>query len=324
MWKPKVLNSALILFLLLAGGISQLQAGYQEAVTLYNQGKYEKAIQELQTDLDNNPNWEFGERLLGLCLLNLNKNALAISHLSRAVELKSTTFSTYLGLAQAYFNMQNYGECIAALDKGEPIAAKESNPEANQAKLYRLRGTANYRLNKFNEAVNDLTNALRLSPATWADFSMLGVSYFKLNRTDEAIEALEKSYSMKSDQPAVLELLGTAYLTKGTEALSNKQFALAAQQLTKAKNYNPKNGYIYYNLAETYLFEKKYSDAENALSQAVRLLPKNPEVYERLGLVYEKLKKWDLALSAYEKALGISPSKALKDAIARVKNNKSQ
>jgi len=316
-----ILYSGFIVSLLLSGSLLQVRADYKEAVALYSRGEYEKAIQELQPDLEKNRDWEFGHRLLGLCYLNLKNNALAASSLSRAVDLKSTAFSTYIGLAQAYFNMQKYSECIDALDRGEPIAAKEQNPEKNKAKLHRLRGSAYYRMNRYNETVSDLTEALRLSKPTWTDYTMLGVSYFNLDRPDEAIRALEKSESMNADQPAIRQLLGKAYLEKGIGALSEKQFTAAADFFKKAEIYDPGNGYIYYNLAETLLFEKKYSEAEKALIKAAGLMPANAEVQERLGLVYEKMKKWDQAGKAYAKAQSIQPSKSLDEALARVKNN---
>ncbi|MBP1622834.1 MAG: Anaphase-promoting complex, cyclosome, subunit 3 [Acidobacteria bacterium] len=89
----------------------------------------------------------------------------------------------------------------------------------------------------------------------------------------------------------------------------------------KARDYDPKNGYVFYNLAEAYLFQKKYPEAEKALGQAQELMPRSMEVFWRMGLVYEKQKKWPLALSAYQKAEQIKASKEIKDAISRVKEN---
>jgi tetratricopeptide (TPR) repeat protein len=304
--------------------IQQAHADYKQAVVYYNQGRYDKAIQELKPDLDQNPDWEFGHRLLGLCYLNLDNNALAVSSLSRAAQLKSTAFSTYYGLGQAYFNMQKYDNCISALNRGEPLADKEKDPEKEKAKLYKLRGSAYYRMGQYDKAADDLTNALRLNQSDWADFSMLGISYFKLNRTDEAIQALEKALAMNPGQTTTMDVLGDIYLRKGTSALSGKQYTAAVQSLLKAKEYAPKNGYIYYNLAEAYLFEKKYSDAEKALIQSADLMPRSPDVYQRMGLVYEMQKNWKLALNAYEKADAINPSISIKNAIERVKNNMKQ
>lgn len=296
-------------------------ADYKQAVAFYNQGQFDKAIQELKSDLDRNPDWEFGYRLLGLSYLGLKNNALAVSALTRAVQLKSSSFSAYYGLGQAYFNMQRYDNCITTLNQAEPLAAKERDPEKEKNKLYKLRGAAYYRMDRFSNAADDLTRVLRVSQSDWADFSMLGICYFKMDRMDEAIQSLEKALSMKPGQSATAEVLGKAYFKKGVAALSGKQYPSAVQYLLKAKDYDAKNGYIYYNLAEAYLFQKKYPEAEKALGQAADLMAKNMEVFWRLGLVYEKQKKWPLALNAYQKAEQIKPSKEITEAIGRVKEN---
>jgi tetratricopeptide (TPR) repeat protein len=312
-----------IISLILACGLlpTPAKADYKQAVAYYNQKRFDKAIQELKGDLDRNPDWEFGYRLLGLCYLGLNNNALAVSALSRAVQLKSTEFSTYYGLGQAYFNMQKYDNCVTALNQGEPLAAKEKDPEREKAKLYKLRGSAYYQMGRYEDAKNDFTNAIRVNQSDWTDFFKLGICYLKLNRTDEAVQALEKVLSMKPGESQTTELLGDVYLRKGNAALAGKQYESAIQALFKAKEYIPKNGYVYYNLAEAYLFQKKYSDAEKSLNQAANLMPRVPEVYWRMGFVYEKQKKWDLALNAYKKADDIKPLKDLKEAIARVNEN---
>ncbi len=300
------------------------KADYKQAVAFYNQKRFDKAIQELKTDLDRNPDWEFGHRLLGLCYLGLNNNALAVSALSRAVQLKSTAFSAYYGLAQAYFSMQKYDNCIGALNQGESFAGKEKGQAGEKAKLYKLRGAAYYRMNRFGEAADDLTNALRTDQSDWADFSMLGICYFNLNRLDEAIQTLERALSMKPGLTATLDVLGKAYLKKGTAALSSKQYAASIQALLKARDHAPQNGYVYYNLAEAYLFQKNYLEAEKAYRRAADLMPKNLDVFYRMGFVYEKQKKWDMALNAYQKAGDISPSKEVKEAITRVNENKKK
>jgi len=301
-----------------------VKADYKQAVAYYYQKQYAQAIQELKPDLDRNPEWESGHRLLGFCYLGLKNNALAENSFKRAVLLKSAVFSTYYGLGQAYFNLQKFDSCISALNQGEPFIANEKDPDKEKAKLYRLRGSAYYRMERFSEAANDLTNALRISQTNWADFSMLGIAYFKLNRLDEAIQSLEKSLTMKPGEGATAEVLAKAYLKKGVSALSGKQYGAAVQAMLKAKDHDPKNGYIFFNLAEAYLFEKKFLDAEKALNQAADLMPGSRDVYERMGFVYEKQKKWDLALAAYKKADGISPSKITKESIARVLENKKK
>jgi tetratricopeptide (TPR) repeat protein len=312
-------SSILLFSVLFAFWLAQpAMADYKQAVAYYNQGHYDKAMQELKPDLDQNPDWEPGHRLLGLCYLNLKNYALAENSLKRAAQLKSPAFATYYGLGLAYCNMQKYDACVNALNQGEPLAGND------KAKLSKLRGSAYFELNKFTEAANDLTNSIRANQSDWMDYYMLGMSYLNLNRTDEGIQTLEKALSMKPGQNSITDPLGKAYLKKGAAALSSKQYGQATQFLLKAKDYDPKNGYVYYNLGEAYLFEKQYPDAEKAYGKTAELMPQSFDVYVRLGLVYEKQKKWDLALNAYRKAEGINPSKATKDAIARVNENKKK
>jgi tetratricopeptide (TPR) repeat protein len=288
-------------------------ADYKQAIAYYNRGEFEKAIQELKPDLERNPDWESGHRLLGLCYLGLKNNALAVSSLSRAVQLKSPAFSTYRGLAMAYFNMQRYDDCIAALNQGESKAT-----DADKYVFYHLRGSAYFRAQKYGEALNDLTSAIRINQSEWTDFSQLGICYFQTGRIDEAIQTLQKADGMKAGQPIIAEYLGKAYFKKGVAALGSKQYPQAIEMLQKAKDYAPRDGYTFFNLGEAYVFQKNFAAAEKAYAQAMDLLPKNADVYTRMGLVYESLKKWDQALTAYQKANELAPSPKLKEAISRV------
>ena len=299
-------------------------ADYKQAVAYYMQGRYDKAIQELKPDLDQNPDWEFGHRLAGLSYLKLKNNALAISSLTRAVTLKSKAFSTYLGLGQAYFNMQRYDSSIDALNQGEQFLAAEKEPEKEKYKLVQLRGYAYYQLEKFNEAVNDLQAAIRVSSAEWADYSQLGIALYNLKRDDEAIQALLKALAMKPGHSVTAEYLAKAYFRRGIAALSAKQYEKALDFLRKSRDFNPKDGFVYYNIAEAHIFQKDYAEAENSLNQALEMMPRSAEVFQRLGLVYEKQKKWDLALSSYQKAYELNQSQGLKEAIDRVNELKKR
>jgi len=323
-------------------------ADWMQAVAYYKQGQYEKAIQELKPDLDKNPDWEFGHRLAGLCYLALKNNALAIFELTRAVQLQSKAFATYQALAQAYFNTDKLENCIQTLSQGDPFAKEPNDLYA----LRHMRGAAYYRLQKYDQAVEDLTAAIRIKPTDWVDFSQLGVAYYNLDRYDDATQALQKALTLKPGDNVTTQFLGKTFFKQGVTALTEKQYSQAADLFRKAANYNPSDGYVYYNAGEAHLFSNNYAEAEKAYNQAQVLLPRNAtifqrlgflyekqkkwdqaekaynqsltllphtaEIYQRLGIIYEEQKKWDKALGAYQKANEINPSQALKDAIARV------
>jgi tetratricopeptide (TPR) repeat protein len=296
------------------------RADYKQAVAYYNQKNYEKAIQELKADLDQNPDWEFGHRLAGLCYLALKNNALAVSSLSRASQLKSTAAATYLGLAQAYLAMQRYDNVIQSLNQGEAFL---KTPD-ERYRFYHFRASALFRQEKFAEAANDYAAAIRVQGNDWTDFSQLGIAYYNQGKFDDAVQALQRAASMKPGQTAISEYMARAYLKQGAAALSAKQYGQALDLFKKSRDLNPNDGYVHYNVAEAYIFLKNYAEAEKSLNQAVTLLPKIPEVYLRLGLASEKLKKYDQAIAAYKKADELAPSPAIKEAIKRATEAKKQ
>jgi tetratricopeptide (TPR) repeat protein len=307
-------TAAIAVAVVLLSGWSAAQ-DYKQAYAYYRQGQYEKAIQELKPDLDKNPEWEYGHRLTGLCYLGLKNNALAIAELSRAVQLKSTFFATYYGLAQAYFNTDRLDNCIQSLNQGEQYA----KDPADLYNLHHLRGAAHYRQQDYRRAVEDLTSAIRIKQTDWADFSQLGACYYNLERLEEAAQALQKAQALRPGDTFSSGLLGKIYSRQGVAALTAKQYNQAIEALRKAASYAPNDGYVFYNTGEAYLFLDNLAEAERAYHQAVGLLPRSADVLERLGFALEKQKKWAQALSAYQKANEIRPSAGLKDAIARVK-----
>jgi tetratricopeptide (TPR) repeat protein len=299
---------------LLSGG---LRADYKQAYALYQQGRFDRAIQELKPDLDSNPDWEFGQRLAGLSYLALKNNALAVASLSRAVQLKSTTPSTFLGLAQAYFNMRRYDNTLQALAQGEPLF-KQADDRYRAAYL---RGTAHYALERYSDAIADFTTAIREkggNVSDWTVYSQLGIANFSVKQYDDAIQSLTRALALKPGHNATTEFLGKSYFKKGVALLQAKAYDQAIDALRKARESTPRDGYVSYNLAEAYLFQKNYSEAERAYTQALEQLPRSAEVFQRLGLVYEKQKKWDLSLNAYQKANELNPTPGLKEALARI------
>jgi superkiller protein 3 len=277
-------------------------ADWNQALAYYKSGQFEKCLQELTPDLNKNSDWESGHRLAGLCYLSLKNYDLAITELSRAVQLQSKDFVTYRALAQAYFNKNRLDDCINTFNKGESYAKQP----ADLYELRHLRGAAYYRQQKYDDAIEDLAAAVRIKP-DWTDVSALGISYYNQNRFDEAIPTLQRALTLKPGESATSGVLGKAYFKQGVAALSNKQFDQAIDLLRKASGYTPNDGYIYYNIGEACLFSNNYAEAEKSYNQALAILPRNPDIYQRLAYLYEKQKKWSQALASYQKAVDLNP-----------------
>lgn len=293
-----------------------LKADWKQAVAYYNQGKYEKAIEEIKPVVEANPTWETGHRILGLSYLNLKRYEQAESSLARAVQLKSTAFSVYLGLAEVYAKLEKFNKVPEVLTAGEPYAKSPSSEQMYS--LRHLRGSAYFRQKRYSEAARDLAEAVKLKPNDFSDLYQLGASYYFAGRYNDAITILSKADAMKPGDTTLHSLLANSYQKQGAADLKSKQYAKAVSDLTKAAEYNQKDGAIYYNLGTAYIFLNKYDEAEKALMRARELLPNNPDILDRLGFIYEKRKQYAKALDTYQKAYQLKRDPQIKASIDRV------
>ncbi|MBI4481522.1 MAG: tetratricopeptide repeat protein [Acidobacteria bacterium] len=295
-------------------------ADYKQAVSYFQQKNYAKAIQAIKPDLDAHPDWEFGQRLTGISYVKMGEYAQSIPHLTKAVELKSLEFSTYLALAEAYFNLNRYTNASNILLSGERFV---KNPN-DRYQLYHVRGAAFFKQKRYTEAIQDLTAALRVDPGDADDHSMLGIAYFQVGRLDEAQAALQDALTRKPNHPASQDYAGRVHGKKGALALEAKNYAQAVEEFRKALRYLPNDGATYFNLGVAQIFVGDLEEAERALVEAARLIPDHSQVHKRLGFVYEKRRQYDKSLQAYQRAYQLEKDPALKESIDRITQRLAQ
>jgi len=145
---------------------------------------------------------------LGAVQAALNDHEAAVREYQQAAELVPLTPELLLNLAESYGRLGRYNEMLNTLTqviKTEPSAA-----------AYERIGFAHWRLEEFDLAHADFTEALRLEPDYFPALNGLGVSYLrKWKESDEqdsaarteGIRLLRRSMQIKRDQPKVLDLL---------------------------------------------------------------------------------------------------------------------
>lgn len=90
--------------------------------------------------------------------------------------------------------------------------------------------------------------------------------------------------------------MGMAYLNEG-------KIQLAFVEFQKAKQYEPGNKDIVYNLGIVYLQLEDYENAKQNFFEAIKLDPNFADAYNNLGVTYMQLGKWQDAVSAFRKAI---------------------
>ena len=155
------------------------------------------------------------------------------------------------------------------------------------------KGEANYKAGKYEAAVKDLTQAVKLSP-DWDDpHYVLALSLTELGRLKEAIEEFKQVVKVAiKDEPKILAHynMGNAYADLGqykeaSEAYQ-KAIQLNAKSLEPQKLSKPHN-----NLGLAYAASGQLNDAVAEFNQAVQLRADYAEAHYNLGVAYLQLGK---------------------------------
>jgi tetratricopeptide (TPR) repeat protein len=162
-------------------------------------------------------------------LMNTGKNYLdqgqgakALEIYQRAAKLMPADPDVHLNLANAYLLTGNAESAIAEADK---VLALDSNSAA----AYFVKGSANLRLMKYEEALKALQSARNLDPSEPAVSYQLGLAHLNLKHYDEAINAFTEVLAADPNHPSAHYQLSQAYLRAGQEDEAQKELKLHSQ-----------------------------------------------------------------------------------------------
>jgi tetratricopeptide (TPR) repeat protein len=144
------------------------------------------------------------------------------------------------------------------------------------------KGEANYKAGKYEAAVTDLQQAVKLSP-DWDDpHYVLALSLSELGKLQEAIEEFKQVVTLAiKDEPKILAYynMGNAYVDLGQydKAIESYQQAIKLKSnLSKPHN----------NLGLAYAAAGRLADAVAEFKQAVQLRPEYAEAHYNLGVAF--------------------------------------
>jgi tetratricopeptide (TPR) repeat protein len=164
------------------------------------------------------------------------------------------------------------------------IAAAGTRMVVDPGDFY-TKGEANYKAGKYEDAVNDLKQAVKLSP-DWEDpHYVLALSLTELGRLKEAIEEFKQVVKLAiKDQPKILALynIGNAYADLG-------QYQNAIESYQQAIKLNPNLSKPHNNLGLAYAGSDRLAEAVAEFKQAVQLKPDYAEAHYNLGVAYVQL-----------------------------------
>jgi tetratricopeptide (TPR) repeat protein len=156
-------------------------------------------------------------------------------------------------------------------------------------------------------------------PGRAADNSLdaRSMEILEASRNGTLQQMIEKYEALVKESPndaSLHYLLGAAYLYDDSEK-ENATFDRAFDELTKARELDPKLKYVNNSIGYIYWARGDYDKAIEYYKAETAIDPGSAAPYFNLGMAYESLKQWDKAKSQYIMAIDKDPK------VARLYNN---
>ncbi len=311
-------------------------AGWEEGVAAFRASDFEKAYQQFQEYVQQNPNAYQGHYMLGEAALRVKRNDEALNHLRKAYDLNPNDLATKLSLGRAYNGNRRYKEAATLLGGIDPSAL----PANQKVVFYQLRATARDRSGDDSGALADFGTLTKLKPDDAQLHYRYGVGKISDGDLQGGLSALSKASSLDPKNKDIKKaytqgVLNQARRTRDRAAkkAAYEKAARAASQLVgldssfdnlmlqlsaelggglydaaistgeKAVAKNGSDWKANFYLGQALTSASQFEKAEGPLNRAKGLASSKGDldrINKQLGYAYSKQKKYVEAIAAYE------------------------
>lgn len=239
------------------------------------------------------------------------------------------------GLAR--YEAEDYAGAISRFDE---IAIEENNKFIDASKIYYYRGSTNFHLHKFDDAINALTFAINLDPkfdlalktrgstytvqgeielalddlnavieldlqADYVTYYDRGVAYMLANQFDSAIKDFSKSIELQGD-------FWGAYVGRGLVYSSMGQHDLAIIDLDRAIALAPEySAFLYINRGVAHSTNGQYHRSIEDYNLALEFVPNDSSALLNRGNAYSALNQYEQAVEDYSQIIEQDPESGI-------------
>lgn len=202
----------------------------------------------------------------------------------------------------SFNELLSYMEQIYQQEFGEPVQAPLTIDEFT-ARDHGNRGLAYLKLKRYEYALNDFNQVIKLNPNSAEAHTYRGTVYHDLEQYKVALSDFNQAIKLDSG----LEL---AFLNRGINYLSMGQNENARKDFDQAIDLRPNFVLAYYNRGILYFGLEQYEKVLNDCSRAIDLNPDFYQAFNNRGLAYAALQKYKQALDDYNQAINLDPNYA--------------
>jgi tetratricopeptide (TPR) repeat protein len=187
------------------------------------------------------------------------------------------------------------------IDAAEAGLVRYISIDPNRAKAYLLLGRTRVQKGKYDLAITDFTNGLKVAPNDIDLLNDIANAYNNQGRRDEAVAALERLADLQPSDATPWLRIASIYNEAG-----DKDKTLEA--LRGALQKSPDNARIRLVLANQLYDAQLYDEALPEYERCADSFPDDETIDKRLGTCYEKTGKYDDAIARYNTALQNNPN----------------
>jgi tetratricopeptide (TPR) repeat protein len=173
-------------------------------------------------------------------------------------------------------------------------------PPSSTAFVPLSRGDANRTEGKYEEAVKDYDEVIRVEPNYALAYNNRGLANYHKGNYDQAIADFNEALRLNPNYADAYNNRGLAYYAKG-------DLDKALADYNQAITHDDGLALAYNGRAYVYLAKKDHRQAVTDVAQAIKRYAGEATWYATLGEIYLDLQRYDAAISAFDQALGLSP-----------------
>ena len=202
---------------------------------LYEQGRYEEALEMARVAAAKRPDFSKAKANLGEALNALGRSEEAETHLRRAIALNPQEENAHLNLGAALYKQGRYEEALEVT-----LVAIEQRP--NHASAHHNLGLILKELGRFEEVEQHLRRAIALDPSHTKGLYTLATLQIEQQCYEESLELLQHLIGIEPGHAKGLDAMGIAlfYLGKSDEALQHFDQALLLDPTLESAHANRK------------------------------------------------------------------------------------
>ena len=225
-------------------------------------------------------------------------------------ELENFTIQTKLSQEMSYLTLVTLGLSRYAIEDWDgtidlltdALAQEIAETSTLNPGVYRSRGNAYRRQQKYDKAIADYNRALALEPNhRWA-YVNRGNAYRRQQKYDKAIADYNRALALEPNHR-------WAYVNRGLVHYERQEYDKAIADYNRALTLEPNYRWAYVNRGLVHYERQEYDQAIADYNRALVLEPNYQWAYVNRGNAYRRQQEYDKAIADYNRALTLEPHK---------------